>query len=239
MVVGTPPAELSPRATAEFALDATPIWRNGMVRMFLSHSAKHKKFASKVAQALAPMGIDGFVAHDSMSFDHDWQDQIQVGLKTMDVFVVLLHKEVNESAWCQQEIGWAQGASTPIYLVRLGADPAGFVGRKQYPQVFPEDAEQVATKLFQWLSAKEEFAQALIDGQLSALDASRSYIESISITKGLVQVASLSEAQWQRLDSAVLNNGQVGGSGGARRNLEPFYVEHRREWPLVVKKSIL
>ena len=233
LVLEKPPTGITPQAAAELELDITPIWKPGMVRLFLSHSARHKKFASEVAEALEPLGISGFVAHESMTFDHGWQDQILVGLRTMQAFVVLLHSEVNESAWCQQEIGWAQGSDTPHYLVRLGVDPAGFIGRIQYPQVNPEDAKQVAALILQWLTGKDEFAEPLIAGLLSALETSTGFIDSIRITDQLAQVKSLTDEQWQRLDNAVLDNDQVGNSGGARNNLRPFYQVHKRQWPPV------
>ncbi len=233
VVLESPPTDITPRVDAELELDATPIWKPGMIRVFLSHSARHKKFASEVAEALSPMGISGFVAHDSMTYDHDWQHQIEVGLKTMEAFVVILHPEVNDSAWCQQEIGWAQGANTPFYLVRLGADPAGFIGRTQYPQVLPEDARKTAELILQWLTSKKRFAEPLVGGLLSALEASVTYIDSIAATNKLVQLDSLTEGQWQRLDNAVLENDQVGGSGGACRKLQSFYRQHKREWPPV------
>jgi hypothetical protein len=108
-------------------------WKKGYVRVFISHSAHHKAFVGKVAEELAVAGIHGFVAHDTMSYSKPWQEQIEHALRTMQAFVLLVHPEVNDSAWCHQEIGWALGRRVPHYVIRLGTDPDGFIGRDQWP----------------------------------------------------------------------------------------------------------
>ncbi|WP_257478502.1 toll/interleukin-1 receptor domain-containing protein [Acidipropionibacterium jensenii] len=226
-----PAIPITPQATAELELDITPIWTPGMVRVFLSHSAIHKKFASEVAAALAPFGITGFVAHESMTVDHNWQDQIRLGLRTMDAFVILLHTEVNTSNWCQQEIGWAQGANKPLYLVRLGADPSGFIGSIQYPRGDPDDPVAVAEIILQWLTKREDFSEPLVGGLLSALEASTSFIDSIAIASNIAQLDSLTDGQWERLDKAVLGNDQVKNCQGACNKLRTLYRRHKRQWP--------
>ncbi len=238
LVLGNEPAGISPKTSAELMLDDTPIWQPGKVRVFLSHAAKHKKFAAEVAGALSGSGVSGFVAHDSMSFDQSWQDQIELGLTTMSALVVLLHPEVNDSAWCQQEIGWAMGSNVPIYLVRLGVDPSGFIGRTQYPQVSGDKPQEAAEAILAWLASRDEFATPLIDGLLAAVAASESFIDSMHITGRIALLPALTDEQWLRLDTAVLDNDQVHGSGAAKRNLQPFYRQHKKQWPPVKPQPV-
>ncbi|MEZ5182200.1 MAG: hypothetical protein R2702_10055 [Acidimicrobiales bacterium] len=47
--------------------------------------------------------------------------QLEQALRTMQAFVALVHPEVNQSAWCQQEIGWALGRRVP-HVLRVGVD---------------------------------------------------------------------------------------------------------------------
>lgn len=234
LVTGHPPLGVTPKAVAEQQLDTTPLWMPDKVRVFLSHSSKHKRFAGQVASELDQMGICGFVAHDSMKVDRIWQDQIEIALRTMQALVVLLHDEVNRSAWCQQEIGWALGSETPIYLLRIGADPSGFVGRTQYPQVVTANAKDAANLILSWLADQVHFKDPLIDGLITALGNSESFIESMQITARIIQLPSLSEEQWLRLDAAVVDNDQVHSSGGASRTLQPFYRKHKRRWPPMI-----
>ena len=55
-------------------------WKPGYVRLFMSHSARHKEFVGKVADELAVVGIHGLVAHDTMKYDTPWQAQIEQAL---------------------------------------------------------------------------------------------------------------------------------------------------------------
>ena len=57
-------------------------WNPGQVRVFISHSAKHKVFVSEVSSDLAVAGIHGFVAHETMTVAKSWQDQIENALKS-------------------------------------------------------------------------------------------------------------------------------------------------------------
>ena len=61
--------------------------------MFLSHSAAHEKFAGEVAEELAVLGIDAFVAHDTMEYSKPWQAQIEQALQSMDLFATVAHPE--------------------------------------------------------------------------------------------------------------------------------------------------
>lgn len=48
-------------------------WNPGRLRVFFSHSAKHKDFVSTVSAELAVAGIHGFVAHETMTVAKPWQ----------------------------------------------------------------------------------------------------------------------------------------------------------------------
>jgi uncharacterized protein (DUF4415 family) len=59
-------------------------WKTGYVRLFMSHSAVHREFVGQVSDELAVVGIDGFVAHNTMEKGKPWQTQIEQALRTMD-----------------------------------------------------------------------------------------------------------------------------------------------------------
>ena len=88
-------------------------WKQGYVRLFISHSAKHREFISAVSDELAVVGIHGFVAHETMAVSRPWQLQIEHALRSMQAFVAVIHSEFNQSAWCHEEIGWALGRRIP------------------------------------------------------------------------------------------------------------------------------
>ena len=63
-------------------------WRKGMFRLFISHLAVHKKWASDLQEALLPYGISGFVAHSDIEPTTEWQNQIETALSTCDALVL-------------------------------------------------------------------------------------------------------------------------------------------------------
>lgn len=148
IVSGSPSSEIQQRMQTA---DST-LWKQGYVRLFVSHSAMHKAFVGEVADELAVSGIHAFVAHDTMEVEQPWQDQIEEGLRSMQAFVAIIHPEFLTSAWCQQEIGWALGRGVPHFVVRFPSDPAGFIGRTQWPQGIGQTAKQTAATILSWVS---------------------------------------------------------------------------------------
>ena len=106
-------------------------WRKGMFRLFISHLAIHREWASELQEALLRYGISGFVAHSDIEPTTEWQDQIETALSTCDALVALLHDKFHESKWTDQEIGFAMGRAVPVCAVRFGETPYGFIGRFQ------------------------------------------------------------------------------------------------------------
>jgi hypothetical protein len=51
-------------------------WKPAHFRLFLSHLAAHKKFATELQQALEPCGIAAFVAHKDINPTAEWQNEI-------------------------------------------------------------------------------------------------------------------------------------------------------------------
>lgn len=206
-------------------------WRDGFVRVFLSHSATEKVFVSEVAAELEIYGVQGFVAHESMDVDQHWQPQIELALRTSQAFVGIVHPAFNDSAWCQQEIGWAQGAGIPSYFVRLGADPRGFVAATQWPSYFAQDAKKVAAEIIRWLERKDIALDSIIDGLLAALREAGSYIDAGLTAQRLVALGGLSEESWRSLEAVYWQNDQLYTSGKVGRALSSFFHEHGRQFP--------
>lgn len=116
-------------------VSASPIdpsfWRKGMLRLFVSHLAEHCKFAAELQEALLALGISCFIAHNDIEPTRDWQTQIEMALATCDALVALLHQGFHASSWTDQELGFAMGRGVPVFAVRFGEDPYGFIGRFQ------------------------------------------------------------------------------------------------------------
>ncbi|WP_138945748.1 toll/interleukin-1 receptor domain-containing protein [Plantibacter sp. M259] len=227
VVTGVPQEQVAGSVTPT-ELDS---WRPGYVRMFLSHSARHKDFVGEVAEHLAEAGIHGFVAHDSMRVSESWRVQIEQALRSMQVFVAIHHPEFSDSAWCQQEVGWALGVGVPKYVVRVGSDPLGFVSQDQWPSGFDLSPKQMADKIGAWAATIPGIGDLLIEGYLAALADADSYMTAGRTAARIAALDGLTEVQWNLLDSIYWTNDQVRGGGLPRRQLEPFYSHNRRQWP--------
>jgi hypothetical protein len=227
VVVGVEPED----ARRQIESTDSPIWKSGYVRVFLSHSAHHKRFVGEVADELAVSGIHAFVAHDTMEVEQPWQEQIESALRSMQAFVAILHPETSASAWCQQEIGWALGRGTPHYVLRAPTDPAGFIGRTQWPQAQKDSAKQMAHRILEWVSRSPEFSDQIIDGLLTALAEADNYIDAGATARRIATIDTLTDEHWTRLAEIYHSNDQVARAVLVRQELAPFYQRHSRDWP--------
>lgn len=123
-------------------------WRKGMFRIFITHLAAHKKWAGQLQEALLPFGISGFVAHNDIEPTTEWQNQIEIALSTCDALVALLHEKFHESKWTDQEIGFAMGRGVPVFSVRFGETPYGFIGRFQAFDGNKNEPSKLAHQIF-------------------------------------------------------------------------------------------
>ncbi len=206
-------------------------WQSGYVRLFISQSAKHKSFVGQLAAELAVVGIHGFVAHDTMQYSKPWQAQIEQALESMQAFLAVVHPEFHDSAWCNQEVGWAYGRHVPKYFVRVGVDPTGFPGHDQWPSGEESSAKQLADKVTAWVQSIPELGESMVDGLLTALGSAGNYVDAGATASRIAVLNQLTGEQWDRLDKLIWANDQVGGGVLATRELKPFYRLHDRSWP--------
>jgi len=206
-------------------------WKPGYLRLFLSHSARHKQFVGEIADELAVVGIDGFVAHNTMEVTKPWQGQIEMALNTMQAFVAIVHPEFNKSGWCHEEVGWALGRQVPHYVVRIGADPAAFIGRDQWPSCSSGSASQVATTIITWATGHPGLGEPIFDGMLEAIRLAGNYHEAGMRAERLAAFGTPTEDQFDRIDLVWWGNDQLHGCILASKALKPLYEASGREWP--------
>ncbi len=123
-------------------------WQEGKLKVFLSHLSKEKIWTTELQEALQEYGVSAFVAHKDIKPTLEWQGQIETALATCDALVALLHRDFHESKWTDQEIGFAMGRGVPVFSIRFGQDPYGFIGKTQAFQGLGKTAAQISTELF-------------------------------------------------------------------------------------------
>lgn len=183
------------------------IWGKNGFRVFLSHKANIKREAAGLKKRLRTFGISGFVAHEDIRPNKEWQNEIENALSSMNALVALMTEGFHESDWTDQEIGFAFGRGLPIVAVKLGMDPYGFLGKFQALSC-------------NWETSATEIAKVLIQNP-NMLNA---YIESVqkcscfgdgnSLSEILPSINNLTFPQAKELVKAYNTNKEVRGSFG-------------------------
>jgi len=191
-----------------------PFWRKRMFRLFVSHLSTEKVFAAELQEALLRFGISSFVAHNDIEPTLEWQAQIEMALATADSLVALLHPKFHSSNWTDQEIGFAMGRNLPVFAVRFGQDPYGFIGRFQGFSGLGKTAEMIARELFDSYRKNKQSQRRMAENLLSL------YEDSCSFADAKARIGYLEELEvWQssftpRVEAALAANSQISGSWG-------------------------
>jgi pentatricopeptide repeat protein len=112
--------------------DQLGIWKNGHVRVFISHRNQHRAAAHHLCRALEDFGFTCFVAHDTIPANEEWRRTIVNGLETMEVLLAFITDDFEYSTWRMQEVGYALGKGIPVVSLKLESkDPPGFISERQ------------------------------------------------------------------------------------------------------------
>jgi hypothetical protein len=184
-------------------------WQQGRFKLFMSHLAIHEKLVGQIGHNLAPLGIDAFVAHDSIEPSLEWQTVIETALRACDAMVVFLHEGFHESSWCDQEVGFALARRVPLLPLNYGVNPYGFMGKFQADRCSSRSEWEVANRIVEWLITTPAAQAAMSEALVWALENSYSYNLTRRIMPLLQRMSSYTPAQLERLDRAARSNGEV------------------------------
>ena len=191
-----------------------PFWRKGMFRLFVTHLAAQRALAGELQEALLPFGISAFVAHNDIAPTQEWQTQIETALATCDAVVALLHPHFHESNWTDQEVGFGMGRGVPVFSVRFGEDPYGFIGRFQAFQGEGKSAAQLARELFEAYRKNKETQAKMAEILIGLLEESSSFAGAKTNMDYLEELEVWDRSFSARLQAAIKNNSQVEGAWG-------------------------
>lgn len=191
-----------------------PFWRKGMLRLFVTHLAIHRDFASELQAELLDFGISCFVAHNDIEPTQEWQAQIETALATCDALIALLHDDFHLSNWTDQEIGFAMGRGVPAFSVRFGQDPYGFIGRFQAFNGNGKTSATLARELFDAYRTDKQTQRRMSEILVALFEGSESFAEAKSRVGYLENLDQWEPSFSTRIRSAVKTNSQVSGSWG-------------------------
>jgi len=186
-----------------------PFWRKGMFRLFVSHLAAYRTFAGELQETLLPFGISAFVAHNDIEPTQEWQSQIETALATCDAVVALLHPGFHESNWTDQEVGFGIGRGMPVFSIRFGQDPYGFIGRFQAFQGKGKTTEQLARELFEAYRKNKESQARMAEVLVSRFEDSSSFATAKANMDHLEEIEVWDRSFSARIEAAIKNNSQV------------------------------
>lgn len=205
---------------AGFELEEEPpridpaFWRQGYLRVFVSHLAEHRDVAAALQEHLAALGISGFVAHNDIEPTTEWQTEIEMALATADCLIALLHPGFHASKWTDQEVGYAMGRHLPVFSVRLGEDPYGFIGRFQAFQGGEKSPNLLAREIFDVLVKHKQTRRRLAEALVQRLEVAHSFADAKTSIALLENATYWHLSFAARLRLALDTNSQVKGSWG-------------------------
>ena len=216
-VLKSPASSLAPNVAP---VDVEHLWNPGMLRLFLSHVSKHKVAVSKLKWQLRKYGIAPFVAHEDIEPSQEWQNEIELALRSMHALVALLTPDFHQSKWTDQEVGVALGKGTLVIPVRLGLDPYGFVGKVQGLPGSLDDPTSLASSIVDLLLKHKSTADKMQEGLIVGLEKAGSFNAAKVATKKIAGLRHISTGQLTRMQTAVKKNDQVSGSYGLPERIQ-------------------
>ena len=205
-----------------------PFWRKGYLRLFLSHLSNHRVYAAELQENLVPHGISAFVAHNEIQATKEWEAEIQIALGTCDVLVALLHPYFHESNWTDQEIGFAMGRGLPVFSVRFGQDPYGFIGRFQAFNGRRKRPADLALEVVECLKTHKQTRHLMASAIVTLFEEARSFADARERIQHLEKMDYWSNSFAERLRTAVDTNAQIGEAWGVPDRIERL-IKVRRQ----------
>jgi AbiJ N-terminal domain 5/TIR domain len=144
-------------------------WKPDTLKLFVSHLAKNRKKIARLKAALDTWGVSAFIAHQDIEPSREWQAEIESGLATMDAMVAVVEPGFRDSAWTDQEVGYALGRGVDVIPLLIGVEPHGFVAKIQGIQVKNRLPTDVAEELALLLLKKPRYRSAMLLGMARAL----------------------------------------------------------------------
>ena len=184
------------------------------MQVFLSHreNEEGKKYALALREELAILGVDTIIASHLIHPGADWAQKLLEHLEASSALLCIASRGYTDSAWCQQEIGWAIGRNIPALWIRYDSaeHSTGFLKSKQelVPSE-PLDEAEIARAIGAWLAAEDKTREETRATLLRALTFSNTYQQTQDIAHVLATLDSWTDDEWKQIDDAAENNRQV------------------------------
>ena len=184
------------------------------MQVFLSYreDEEGKEYASALREELAILGINAIMASRSIRPGAVWAQTILEHLEASSALLCIASRGYTDSAWCQQEIGWAIGRSIPALWIRYDSteQSVGFLKDKQELRATnPVNEAEIARAVGAWLVREQKTQEEARDTFIRAFAGSSTYQQTRDIAHVLAALDSLTDDEWQQINDAAAKNRQV------------------------------
>jgi hypothetical protein len=190
-------------------IEVKHLWTEGFFRLFLSHVSLHKVDLAKIKTELRLHGISAFIAHEDIKPSLEWQNEIELALRSMHALAALLTPEFHTSEWTDQEVGFALGRGVLVVPIGLGLIPYGFIGKVQGMRSSLEQPSRLANQLFSTLLEHPSTHRHMRKGLAYAFAAAGSFSSAISLSKVILTVKGFAADEKTVIERACEENDQV------------------------------
>lgn len=188
------------------------LWLPNTIRLFISHRDTWKELAHELAEELERFGISSFVAHDTIEPDEDWQKEIEKALQTMNAMLAVITDDFFDSAWTNQEIGFALARSIPVISIKFETiDPVGFIRNRQAIKSSPKKMSENARKVFETVEKRLGGSIVYRTSMLSRFIKAISFAEAEAAFEPVSRMQNFSTEEMNELIAAFNSNSQIYG----------------------------
>lgn len=225
------PGETLPVTVAK---QSSQLWKDGFVKVFVSHSTKQKLLAAQIKSESEAHGIDCFVAHEDIEPSKEWMREIRYGLATCDCIVTLLTNDFRQSNYCDQEVGFALHRGVLVIPVSIDMDPYGFMAPFQRITAFGSSTPaELAGKIREIISNHEVLADIARKGLVAAQGklvqkflSSSNFGDSSSLLRELEDLPEIPVQHLARLFENWEKNDQISGCYGIPKRMQNLFAKH-------------
>jgi hypothetical protein len=162
------------RIFIESSMTSADFWKEGYLKLFVSHLSENKAQMSAMKNEFDKWGISAFIAHEDIEPSREWRNEVEAALETMDLMVAVVQPGFKNSDWCCQEVGYALGRKTDIIPLRAGMDPFGFFGKYQGIQIKGKTPIEASNEVTNLLLKKPKYRAKLLQSIGKAFSALKS-----------------------------------------------------------------
>ena len=190
-------------------------WPNGYIRLFISHSDNHREAASRLCTALSQYGVASFVAHADIAPASNWRAALLDALQSMEAMLAFVADDFEDSAWVNQEVGYAAAREIPIIPLKLGTRaPVGFIETAQGLPGSLEHIEASAEPICRLLTGRLDRTGRLREALIAAFLNAGSYIDAMETFKRLDPIVEqLSPEETAKIIHGFEVNENLNGAG--------------------------